>query len=465
MPGYRSKAIDVLKDFYSGRIERLSPVRDRIFDNDVIPLQNKGVFNDVLFGIVRRYRSLDAVISTFSDYPLEKLHPEVHQILRLAVYEILMVDSVPDHASVNEAVELAKQRASTSSGKFVNAILRSVQRNLTEKPWDMPGGPEDPGMEHLIPIRGEACREFATQIMPDPQESEDALIDFIGTFFNYPRWLVEQWKRQYGREKAWSIARHQSRTPPLFLRRNPITCDRNTFEEGFEDENIHIEPTDVSRFYRLSDGQRPDTLPGFEGGWFFVQDPVQGEIINHLSLKEGDTVVDVCAAPGGKSTAIQEYTENGARVLSIDLNHKRLIRIAENMDRLQLSDIHPICADGTEPPMKRDAVDAAVVDVPCSNTGVLARRVEARYHLEDGPNNELIKVQKQLLESAIPLVKSGGQILYSSCSLLPDENEQVLSDTLRKQGQLQVELNRAETIFPSKDIPSGGFFALFEKMD
>jgi 16S rRNA (cytosine967-C5)-methyltransferase len=463
MPGYRSKAIDVLKDFFSDRIERLSPVRDRIFQEDVIPQQNQGVFNDVLFGIVRRYRSLDAIISTFSDYELDNLQPDAHQILRLAIYEILMVDSVPDHAAVNEAVELAKQRASNSSGNFVNAILRNVQRNLMEDIWDMPGGPDDPGMEHLVPIRGEACREFATQIMPDPREGEDALRDFIGTFFNYPRWVVDRWMDRYGKEQTWSIARRQSRTPPLFLRRNPLTCDQETFESAFADENISITPTEVPRFYKLESGHHPESLPGFEDGWFFVQDPVQGRMTEPLSLNDGDTVVDLCAAPGGKSTSIQERTRNESTVLSIDLDPERLSRITENVRRLQLSDIHAVCGDGSYPPVKPASADAAIVDVPCSNTGVLARRVEARYHLEDGLDDTLIPLQKRLLKEATKLVKPGGQILYSSCSLLPDENEEVITELLRDRDELEVDLNNSETIFPETDLPSGGFYALFDK--
>ncbi len=463
MPGYRSKAIDVLKDFFSDHIQRLSPVRDRIFEDDIIPSQNQGIFNDVLFGIVRRYRSLDAVVSAFSDYALDNLQPDVHQILRLAIYEILMVDSVPDHASVNEAVELAKQRASNSSGKFVNAILRSVQRNLTEEIWDMPKGPDDPGMEHLIPIRGEACREFATQIMPDPLSGEDALVDFISVFFNYPHWLIERWYQHYGKENTWSMARQQSRTPPLFLRRNSVTCDRETFEETFAEADVSIENINTSRFYRLENGDQPESLPGFDKGWFFIQDPVQGRVTDPLSLNDGETVVDLCAAPGGKSTSIQEQTNNGLRVLSLDLDRDRLARVNENRERLRLSDIHAVCGDGTLPPVRMESVDAAIVDVPCSNTGVLARRVEARYHLEEGLDEDLISLQKRLLKEASKLVRQGGQLLYSSCSLLPEENEEVITELLRERDELHVDLNDSKTIFPEPGIPSGGFYALFEK--
>ncbi len=149
MSEYRRQAISVLKSFFDGSVRRLAPQRDRIFEEGRIPDQNHGVFNDVLFGTVRRYRSLDAVINTFSDHPMEKLDPVAHEILRLAVYEILFLDGVPEAVSVNEAVELGKRKRSSSTANFVNAILRSVLRSLTEKTWDLPDDPTALGIDFL----------------------------------------------------------------------------------------------------------------------------------------------------------------------------------------------------------------------------------------------------------------------------------------------------------------------------
>jgi len=461
MAGYRDLAIDVFQAFFSGSITRLAPERDRIFREGKIPEQNHGVFNDVLFGIVRRYRSFDALIDTFADPPLDKLDPLVHAALRLGTYEILFLDGVPGPVAVNEAVNVVKKNGTSSSANFVNAVLRNVLRSLTDETWELPDDPTALGIENLFPVRDLTCREFTKPVMPAPHDGVSSVVQYVSAVFNYPEWLVGRWIDAYGIDRTWEIAQTQVRVPSLTLRRNPLVREADAFEASFEEQNIRVEETDRPGFYRVYDRRAPDELPGFEEGAFSVQDRNQGAALAELDLDGHPAVLDVCAAPGGKTTQAQEQAGGDALVVAADADRDRLDRLTENVKRLRLSGIAPICADGRTPPFKPESFDVIMLDVPCSNTGVLSSRVEARFHLSDNPADELVPLQQSLLENALDFLKPDGRLLYSTCSLLPEENEATVEAVLDTHPSFEQE--QSTTVFPTEKHPTGAYAAVLSR--
>lgn len=455
MAGYRDAAITALNKFFTGEIAYLSEERDRVFSENEIPEQNEAIFNEVLYGVVRRYRSLDSVIDTYSDYGLSQLQKDVHEALRLGLYEILFLDSVPEPVAVNEYVSIIKDRQGKRSGNFVNGVLRETLRELTAETWDFPKNLENLGSAHLFPVRDGRCREFMSPVFPQPDENQSTFVRYLSRAFNYPEWICKEWVRAYGQEESLNIARLQSERPPLFVRGNTSEAGTAKLKSLLTRENLPWTESSVPGFYRIDKWVRPEDIPGFENGRFTVQDARMGSLLQKLDVGKEDVILDMCAAPGGKSTHLAEQTGNRTPIYAVDAHRKRIRRVRENRDRLHLDAVRPICGDGRYPPFERNTFDRIVLDVPCTNTGVLGRRVEARYHLEEGLDAQLLELQEELLHASLECLAPGGKLLYTSCSLLPEENEQLLSEALVDYSDLRME--KPSIAFPTEEIPSGGF--------
>lgn len=338
--------------------------------------RDRALLTTLVYGATRWRRELDWLI----DRCAERVHPEIRQHLRVALFQIRHLDKIPRHAAVNEAVELAKGVSRKSAG-FVNAVLRKA--------------------------------------------SDLDLPDTIGVRTSHPDWLVERWRKRFGPKELAAVLDADNAILPVTIRPNPLKAAGPIEIEG-----------------------DPAGDPRFAEGLFSVQDETSMKVSPLLDPKPEERVLDLCAAPGGKTTHLAELMGGKGRVVAVDLPD-RIPLVAESAKRLGLANVECVAADGATVAF-REPFDAILVDAPCSNTGVLARRPDVRWRLREKDIAGAATLQKKLLENAARLLQPGGRIVYSTCSLEPEENQVDLPG---------FRVVKEETTLPT-DRRSGGYQAL-----
>jgi 16S rRNA (cytosine967-C5)-methyltransferase len=345
--------------------------------------RDRALLTTLVYGVTRWRRPLDWLI----DRCAERVHPEIRQHLRVALFQIRHLERIPRHAAVDEAVELAKGVSRKSAG-FVNAVLRKAAD------LELPGT--------------------------------------IGVRRSHPDWLVERWRKRFPKKELEALLDADNAILPVTARVNRLRV-----KEG--PDSIELEGD-------------PAADPGFAGGRFTVQDETSMRVAPLLAPKAGERVLDLCAAPGGKTTHLAELMEGKGGVVAVDLP-ERIGLVAESAKRLGLANVECVAADGATVSF-RDPFDAVLVDAPCSNTGVLARRPDVRWRLRERDIAGAAALQRRLLENAARLLKIGGRLVYSTCSLEPEEN--------------RVELPGFRLVKEELTLPtprrSGGYAAVLTKM-
>jgi 16S rRNA (cytosine967-C5)-methyltransferase len=311
--------------------------------------RDRALLTTLVYGATRRRRELDWLI----DRCAQRVHPEIRQHLRIALFQIRHLDKIPRHAAVNEAVELAKGVSRKSAG-FVNAVLRKA--------------------------------------------ADLELPDTIGVRTSHPDWLIERWRKRFAPKELDAILDADNAVLPLSIRPNPLRPAAASEIEG-----------------------DPAADPRFAAGHFTVQDETSMKVAPMLDPKPGERILDLCAAPGGKTTHLAELMGGTGTVVAVDLPD-RIGLVAESAKRLGLANIECVAGDGTTVAF-REPFDAILIDAPCSNTGVLARRPDVRWRLREKDIAGAAGLQRRLLENAARLLKPGGRMVYSTCSLEPEENQ------------------------------------------
>jgi 16S rRNA (cytosine967-C5)-methyltransferase len=310
--------------------------------------RDRALLTTLVYGATRWRRELDWLI----DRCAERVHPEIRNHLRIALFQIRHLDKIPRHAAVNEAVELAKGVSRKSAG-FVNAVLRKA--------------------------------------------ADLALPDSVGVRTSHPDWLVERWRKQFKPKELEALLASDNAVLPTTFRPNPLRPPGTLEIEG-----------------------DPAADPGFLEGRYTVQDETSMKVAPMLDPKPQERVLDLCAAPGGKTTHLGELLGGKGRIVAVDLPD-RIGLVAESAKRLGLGNIECVAGDGATVAF-REPFDAILVDAPCSNTGVLARRPDVRWRLREKDIAGAAALQRKLLENAARLLAPGGRIVYSTCSLEPEEN-------------------------------------------
>ncbi|MBI1922215.1 MAG: 16S rRNA (cytosine(967)-C(5))-methyltransferase RsmB [Geobacter sp.] len=369
---------------------------------------DRGLLTELVYGVLRRQGTLDHVIGQFSSRPAKKLDPQVRMLLRLGIYQLLYLDRVPTFAAVNETVQLAKEVAPHAAG-FINAILRRTDRERDAIAW------------------------------PDPKLDPAG---YIAAVHSHPRWLVESWIEQLGYEEAERLARAMSEPPPLTLRVNTLRIDRAGLLGLFAEHGISAEATRFASHGVTVTPSRPIAeLPGFAEGLFTVQDESSQLAVCLLAPCPGETILDLCAAPGGKSTYLAQLMENHGTVLACDISANKLPRIRETADRLGLSCITTQALDAAKVP-PAGHFDRILVDAPCSALGVLRRNPEGKWRVTPADVANLAASQKRILRNASQAVKPGGFLLYSTCSTSLAEDEEIVDDFLSENSGFVLENGR-----------------------
>ena len=410
---------------------------------------------ELTLGVIRRLGTLDAVLSAYSQQPLRDLEPAVHQILRLGLYQILFLDRVPAHAAVDESVRLARATGKKRATGYVNGVLRAIAREVAFPREPDPARPRE--SFELKP--GRACA-FPRPVLPLPTR----YAAWLAASCSVPEWLAARWLARHGTTRARELCRIANETPPLFVRPNARKVSIEQLIDRLAEEGVTAVPSRSGRTLRLPLHTVVRRLQCLREGLFQVQDESSAAVAPFLGPQPGESILDLCAAPGGKSCHMAELMECRGQIVAVDSSARRLQRVVENMRRLDLPVIATVESDGANFAVQhRGEFDRVLLDAPCSNAGVLRRRPEARWRLSDRALGELVHRQRELLSAALRCLKPGGTLVYSTCSLEPEENGELVEAVLR--GAVAFRLDEQCEILPASGGGDGAFMARIVRAD
>jgi len=349
-------------------------------------------------GTLERLITLDYILDQVSKTPVKKMKPIIRTILRMSVYQLLFMDSVPDSAVCNEAVKLVKSKGFQGLSGFVNGVLRNVARN--RETWN---------------------KESA---YPDKTKTPE---QYLSIRYSLPEWLCKYFVKEYGLEQAEKIAEGSLRNPKTTIRCNTSKLTKEELASRLRAQGLTVEEgVYAADALYLSGYDMLEKIPEFEEGLFLVQDESSMLVAELAGLKRGDFVLDVCSAPGGKALHAANLLETlgGGTVIARDVSEKKTALINENKQRLAAENIVIQVADATvldEAMIER--ADVVFADLPCSGIGIMAKKPEIRYRMTKENQNELVQLQQQMLEVVHRYVKPGGILMYSTCTINKEENE------------------------------------------
>ena len=379
--------------------------------------------SEIIFTSIRRRETLDVILAEHVRRPRDQVEQDLWLLLQIGVCQVVLLET-PMHAAVHETVESARRVGNPRWTGFLNGTLRAVARTAdksreTAASW---------GPAH-VPLRNGLFRVLDRPIFPDPATDP---VGYLSLAYSFPSWLVGRWLARADQEAVVRWANWFNASPKLTLRTNSLKASREELLEKLRDENVvatagsHPASINLGKRYSVS------SLPDFDAGAFAVQDESAMAASTLLAPQAGDRVLDLCAGSGSKSCHLAALMNNSGSVSAIDSSEARLKRLVENTQRLGISIIEPTCLDAVRDAGSiGDDYDAVLVDVPCSNTGVLGKRPEVRWRLQETELSELAELQTQLLAAAVNATKAGGRIVYSTCSCEPEENELLVAEFLK----------------------------------
>ncbi|MEN8127050.1 MAG: transcription antitermination factor NusB [Planctomycetota bacterium] len=412
---------------------------------------------DIVFGVIRNRSAIDRVLTQCATIETDRVKPAHWNLLRIGTYELVYAPETADYAILNEAVELARKTSSKKTAGFINAVLRNVQRAIENRQ-----SPCEPGHgRRLIPQTSQTGCLFNIDLLPDPDKETP---QYFSATFSLPQTLVNEWLTAFGPEQTRQVCFASNRHPSVILRPNtlcitPEALTKKLNEEALVNERIN----DIIRIRGTGKINRSDA---YLEGLFYIQDTTASNAVAMLNPQPDWTVLDLCAAPGGKCVSLAMLMQDQGVIAASDIDARRLGRVRENAKRLRLQSVEVIPPNRIEPFAKKQKyLDAIVLDVPCSNTGVLARRVEARWRWKPEAVEKLRTIQQELLHKAAALARPQTKILYSTCSVQASENQQPIRRFLAKHNQfalLTEKLTLPATAAPETLDHDGGYAAVVQ---
>jgi 16S rRNA (cytosine967-C5)-methyltransferase len=358
---------------------------DQSFERRIAPLdaRDRRWTRELVYGMLRNRAGIDAILSERVRGGLARLDPDVIDLLRLGVYQLMNMGSVPAYAAIAQTVELAKRRHGIGASKLVNAVLRRTDRERDDLKTTTPS---------------------------------DA-VDALAFKYSHPRWLIARWIERWGEQDTERLLALNNAEAPIVIR--PYGIVREQLEATMEAAGVHVSEAPYARdSIAISGGTTFTELGAFKNGLFFVQDPAATLVTEYAAIPIGATVADLCAAPGGKSL---ELARTAGTVFAGDKSLARLQRLLANQRRLESAHLHPFVGDARNPAIK--PVDAVLIDVPCTGTGTFRRHPDARWRIKVSDIAVMSALQKTIVRAAAQVVKPEGLLIYSTCSLEPEENE------------------------------------------
>jgi len=387
---------------------------------------DRGLCHELVCGVVRWQTTLDRLIARKTD-PVREQRPALKNLLRLGLYQIFWLDRIPPHAAVHETVEQAKRSGYGHQAGFINAVLRGYLREADE----------------------------IKKILADMKISQPAL------GWSHPEWLVEKWRKNFGDEKMRQLLEWNNTPPKTYARINTLKTDAGKLVERWREENVEYDFvtsdwTGESLAFELKAHPPLNSLPSLRDGWFYLQDPSTLLAPVLLAPQAGENILDACAAPGGKTTFIAQLMNNEGKITASDIEQNRLKLVRENCARLGVANVQmPLPAILN--PQSVPRYDRILIDAPCSNSGVMRRRVDLRWRISPEEIFRLQKTQLELLNQAVPKLKPGGVIVYSTCSLEQEENSENVKQFLAANPNFKLEAERQ--LLPFADGVDGAYVA------
>jgi 16S rRNA (cytosine967-C5)-methyltransferase len=438
----RTKALEVLI-----RWEKRGSPMDPLFDAMVMedPLLtdlDKAFVREVVYGVLRWQGKLDWIISAYSHIKPLRMERAVISILRMGVYQLLFMDRVPARAAVDESVKLAKGIKKQDAIPFINGILRGIAEERKEVSY------------------------------PDLQTDP---LNHIATLYSHPRWMVRRWVDQWGTEETIALCQAHNQIPPLTVRVNTLKGSLGEVMDQLHNEKIGATPTLFSPVGLVINHPPPLTTWGLlQEGWLQVQDEAAQLVSMLLAPQPGERVLDLCAAPGGKTTHLAQLMEDQGEIKAVDVSQTKLGMLQENCQRLGITIVKAVVQDAAVSlPFPPGSFDCVLVDVPCTGLGTLRRNPDGKWRVKEADILRLQKLQQAILTRAATMVKREGVLVYSTCTMTPEENEGVIEVFLSERKEFHLEdaspllSPRCEGVVDSKGylrtLPSrhgtDGFFA------
>ena len=391
--------------------------------------RDRSFFTALFYGVIEKQIPLDYLIGRFSSKPLDKIEPRLLPILRMGVYQILYLDGIPDRAATSECVELAKRYTHKGTEGFVNGILRSIVRQKEALPWP-------------------------------PQGSDD----YLSVYYAMPLWLITMWQEMYGTEKTEAMLVALNEHPRMTLRANTLKITREALIDRLRELGIEAEETPFSPHgVRLCSDVPISALTPLTEGFCFVQDETSQLAVAAVGAKPGETVIDTCACPGGKSFGMAMDMEGQGRLVSLDLHESKLSLVKNGAERLGISCLEAAVHNGRQAREDLKGIaDRVLCDVPCSGLGVIAKKPDLRF--KDPKEIEgLPTVQYEILTAASSYVKAGGRLVYSTCTLNKKENEEVVCRFLQEHPAFSLDSAEMRTFVPDEGQNDGFFVAVMRR--
>ena len=422
--GVRGTAVKVLC-----RVERTDAYLDKLLDSELrsgeLPDIDKGLLTELVHGVLRWQNKLDWVLNGFSHGNFAKSEINVKNALRVGLYQILFLERIPHAAAVNEAVEFIKRIRGEKPAGLVNAVLRNIIRNLE-------------GIRY-----------------PDPAVDQ---VQYLSVMFSHPHWMVKRWVHRFGAEETQKLLVANNERPHLTLRINKLKTEPATFLRQLEAHQIAYQGSDhIDYFVKVKSFPRIGQNEMFRSGIFTIQDESAALPCLLLGARPGERVLDLCAAPGGKTTHIAEIMKNQGEVIALDKYEVKLGFIRSACERLGLKNVTTIVGDATT--YEHAPVDRVLLDAPCSGLGVLTKKPDLKWKRDVSDIVKLHQIQCELLHNAAALLKPGGVLVYSTCTTEPEENQEVVRKFLATHPEFQLE---SAAGFVSRDlVNSEGFIETF----
>ncbi len=383
-------------------------IRDVLDKYRYLPKQDRAFITRLSQGTIERMIELDAIINQFSKTKVKKMKPVIAAILRSGVYQLKYMDSVPDSAACNEAVKLTVKRGFSGLKGFVNGVMRNIARNLDQ--------------------------------VKEPDAKKEP-VKYLSVHYSVPEWMVQRFMEQYGKEACEKILEAFLQPHPTSVQVDTDRISMEEITESLKKQGITVKKNEqVERALFLSVYEALDEIEEFENGLLYVQDTASMLAVELAAPKMGDQVIDVCAAPGGKSVYAARMIGETGHVEARDLTEYKVEMIEDNIDRCQLSNMTAKVWDAREfDPAAEGKADVVIADLPCSGLGVIGTKTDIKYNASEEKITELAKLQREILGVVCRYVKAGGTLLYSTCTMTKEENEENVHKFLAEHAEFELE--------------------------
>ncbi len=401
--GVRGIAVKILN-----RVDRTDAYLDKLLEIEIrnaeLSGKDKALLFEIVHGVIRWLGRIDWVLNGFYKGQFSKCIPNVKNSMRVALYQILFLDKIPHHAAVNESVEFVKKLQGDKSAGLTNAVLRNIIRNRKNIRY--------------------------------PDKKEDS-VGYLSAYYSHPTWMVKRWVARFGEKETEKLLIANNKRPSHTIRINQLKTNFQELKSLLSSVDLEYkEARYIKGYFQLKALTNITSWEYFQKGYFTIQDESTGFSCKALEPKAGDKILDLCAAPGGKTTLLADIMNNEGEIVALDKFESRLNIFNKNIKRLDITNVRSVVKDALE--FDEDEFDGVLADVPCSGLGTLTKKPDIKWKKDFGDIRKLNKTQLKLINKAGSLVKKGGTLIYSTCTIEPEENINIVKQFLENNSNFEL---------------------------